>query len=272
MIEDGPGPDLTAPPVDAPAFCPFCGARSKPGASFCVACGRARVDVAPPVEPAPGTTRPGARDAWRDFRVALGLFTAFLIVQVISGVAFHLDRRVFTVIVLGTIGFAIATLAYALARRELVWPGLARIGMSLPGLLAIVAASPVIVWLVATYVRVLASSFGVHVPDELEGLKEHGFGVAILLVAVAPPLTEELAFRGVILGSLRRHLRPGEALVLSSFAFAIAHLSIPSLITHLPLGLYFGWLAVRSGSLWPGILAHACHNLGVILAERAGWF
>ena len=269
MIEDGPGPDLTASPIDAAAWCPFCGAPAKVGSSFCVACGRARIDVAPP-PPIPAHRT--ARDGWRDFRVALGLFSVFLIVQVITGFAFHLDKRVFPAIVLGTIGFAIVTLAYALARRELVWPGLRRIGMSALGLGAIVAASPVIVWLVATYVRVLARSFGVHVPDELDGLKDHGFGVAILLVALAPPLTEELAFRGVILGSLRRHLRPGEALVLSSFAFAIAHLSIPSLITHLPLGLYFGWLAVRSGSLWPGVLAHACHNLGVILAERAGWF
>lgn len=85
-----------------------------------------------------------------------------------------------------------------------------------------------------------------------------------------PALQEELAFRGLIYGGLRTTLTISEAFIITSFAFAMLHLSIPSLVTHLPLGLYLCWLRERSGSLWPGVLAHFCHNLGVCLLEWTG--
>jgi hypothetical protein len=49
--------------------------------------------------------------------------------------------------------------------------------------------------------------------------------------------------------------------------FAILHLSVPSLVTHFPLGMYFVWLRHKSNSLWPGVFAHACHNLGVCILD-----
>ncbi len=86
---------------------------------------------------------------------------------------------------------------------------------------------------------------------------------------MTPPVFEELAFRGTIFGLLRRHLSGWEALLLSSFAFAILHLSVPSLVTHVPMGLYFCWLRQRGGSLWPAMLAHALHNTWVLAHEAA---
>jgi membrane protease YdiL (CAAX protease family) len=83
---------------------------------------------------------------------------------------------------------------------------------------------------------------------------------------------EELAFRGIMFGALlRAQFSPRETVLLTAFAFALLHLSIPSLVTHVPLGLYFGWLRQRSGSLWPGMLAHACHNAGVLAINALGW-
>jgi membrane protease YdiL (CAAX protease family) len=91
------------------------------------------------------------------------------------------------------------------------------------------------------------------------------------LIALAPPVFEELAFRGLIYGALAKSLRRSEAYMISSFAFAMLHLSVPSLLTHLPLGLYFCWLRERSGSMYPSMFAHCCHNFGVVLVELDGW-
>ena len=82
---------------------------------------------------------------------------------------------------------------------------------------------------------------------------------------------EERAFRGLIYTGLRKTLGVSESFIISSFAFALLHLSIPSLITHLPLGLYFCYLRHRADSLWPAMLAHALHNAGVIAVSYLGW-
>ena len=249
--------------IDDP--CLACGAPGKPGAAFCVACGTPMSGLG--AQPA----RPGLREGWDDFRTALKLYGALLAVQVVGGIAFHLKAAMFPVLVFETAAFAFVVAVAAFARRDLAWPPLGRAGFGLLGFGAILLASPLVVGAVGLYVRALATTFGLTMPKELEGFEAHGLPWAIFLIAIAPPLVEELAFRGVIQGALRRHLGLPETLLLQGFAFAILHLSVPSLITHLPLGLYFGWLAARSGSLWPGVFAHFCHNLGVVIAERQGW-
>ena len=39
------------------------------------------------------------------------------------------------------------------------------------------------------------------------------------------------------------------------------------LLTHVPLGIYLGWLRHRSGSLYPSMVAHFLHNAFVVTAE-----
>jgi membrane protease YdiL (CAAX protease family) len=47
-------------------------------------------------------------------------------------------------------------------------------------------------------------------------------------------------------------------------------MSIPSLPHLLILGVVLGWLRVKTGSLYPGMLLHFSHNFLVILSERTG--
>jgi membrane protease YdiL (CAAX protease family) len=109
----------------------------------------------------------------------------------------------------------------------------------------------------------------VPVPSELAGFEHHALAWPVIVIALAPPLLEELAFRGLMFGALARKLRRAEVYAISWFAFAMLHLSIPALLTHMPLGLYLCWLRERSGSLWPSTFAHFFHNLGVILLALA---
>lgn len=95
----------------------------------------------------------------------------------------------------------------------------------------------------------------------------------VLLVGVLSPIAEELVFRGVLFGWLRRHVGFWGAGVFSALVFAGAH-GIPDII--LPtaiLGLLFAWIYERTGSLWPAMLAHVAHNLlvtGVMLPTMLG--
>ena len=81
-------------------------------------------------------------------------------------------------------------------------------------------------------------------------------------------MVEELAFRGFIQSSLMRVLGTYESVFVSALMFGILHLSIPSMPHLFLIGVVLGWLRVRTGSLYPGMLMHLTHNLLVVLAER----
>ncbi len=50
--------------------------------------------------------------------------------------------------------------------------------------------------------------------------------MAVLVLALMPAITEEIAFRGYILSGLERSYRPGTAIILSAFLFAFLHAMI----------------------------------------------
>ena len=83
--------------------------------------------------------------------------------------------------------------------------------------------------------------------------------VSLAVIALLPALAEELVVRGVLLPSLVRPLGPVLAVVASSILFALMHDPYRYLFT-LAVGLVLGALRLRTGSLWPPIVAHATLN------------
>jgi sodium transport system permease protein len=85
---------------------------------------------------------------------------------------------------------------------------------------------------------------------------------ALLILGLLPAVAKEIAFRGFILRGLQRRFAPWTAIVLSSFLFALYHMNVFVLVPFFLLGLVLGVLAVRSGSLLPGMLLHlGCNTL-----------
>jgi membrane protease YdiL (CAAX protease family) len=233
--------------------CPACGATFKPDAAFCAACGRRRALVD------------------RGLTFVIWFYLALLAVQVLGLILLQAGASPFRVMAFATLALALTILAVAASQWRLVAAPCRRAGFSPLGYALILIAAPAVLLLVDGYVDALAHAFGLQQPSELAGFEGHSLAWILLLVAIAPPLFEELAFRGLMFGALARKLRRSEVYIISSFAFAILHLSIPTLLTHMPLGLYFCWLRERSGSTWPSTFAHFCHNLGVIILALHGW-
>jgi membrane protease YdiL (CAAX protease family) len=63
----------------------------------------------------------------------------------------------------------------------------------------------------------------------------------------------------ILRGMLRRY-RPWKAIVLSALLFSLYHLAFRQLVPTFVLGVAFGWIAVRTGSLWLLVLGHALYN------------
>lgn len=81
-----------------------------------------------------------------------------------------------------------------------------------------------------------------------------------LVLVLGAACTEEFLFRGVFLkGFLRRYPR-GLAILLGAVLFGWAHGNSVQFIGAGAFGLFVGWAFARTGSLWPGLVAHALNN------------
>ena len=94
-----------------------------------------------------------------------------------------------------------------------------------------------------------------------ENLNQIELALIIAGVSVAAPLCEEYFFRGVLQRGLTEWLGLWRGVFLTSLIFSAIHLDPVGFMARLELGVLFGLLALRTGSLWPGIFAHAANNL-----------
>lgn len=93
-----------------------------------------------------------------------------------------------------------------------------------------------------------------------------GFVLLLVLGAGLTPIGEELFFRGVLYGGLRRY-GVVVAVVASALLFGLAHGINVVLPVAVVLGVLNALLYERSGSIWPPVVAHGVHNaLGFALA------
>ncbi|MGC1272498.1 MAG: ABC transporter permease subunit/CPBP intramembrane protease, partial [Planctomycetaceae bacterium] len=92
--------------------------------------------------------------------------------------------------------------------------------------------------------------------------------LTLLAFAAAPALCEEITFRGFILSGFLKGRRMWLAIALSSFAFGLMHMIPQQVFNATLLGLVLGLLAVRSGSLWPGVLFHFIFNSSNVVLGR----
>jgi sodium transport system permease protein len=92
----------------------------------------------------------------------------------------------------------------------------------------------------------------------------------MLAFALLPAACEELAFRGFILSGMQRRFRPRNAVLLSSFLYALYHLNVFLFLPTFCLGIVLGLLTVRSRSLVPAVLFHFLYNAFLVGSVHAG--
>jgi sodium transport system permease protein len=81
-----------------------------------------------------------------------------------------------------------------------------------------------------------------------------------LLISILPAICEEVAFRGVLLHSLRKRFHPYVLCVVTGLIFGVFHYSLFRIAPSAFLGIILSWIVVMTGSILPGILLHAGNN------------
>lgn len=83
--------------------------------------------------------------------------------------------------------------------------------------------------------------------------------MSYLEIAIIPALVEEFAFRGIIMGMLRKY-SDALALIVSAAVFGLMHGNLVQIPFAFCGGLVFGFIALKTNSLLPGILIHFFNN------------
>ncbi|MEL4106054.1 CPBP family intramembrane glutamic endopeptidase [Oscillospiraceae bacterium WX1] len=87
----------------------------------------------------------------------------------------------------------------------------------------------------------------------------------LLAVGIVAPIFEEILFRGLIFGELRKLMPIRLALVIQALAFGIYHLNVVQSTYAVVIGLALGFVYYRSNSIVSAILVHITVNSTSIL-------
>jgi membrane protease YdiL (CAAX protease family) len=97
-----------------------------------------------------------------------------------------------------------------------------------------------------------------------------GVILLVLIVGIGAPIVEEVFYRGLLLGSLRKRGVPtGASVVLTALVFGLSHFELLQLPALVLFGVVAGALAVRYDRLGPAIAAHVGFNMVTVIALLA---
>ncbi|MDN5571680.1 MAG: CPBP family intramembrane metalloprotease [Propionibacteriaceae bacterium] len=131
-------------------------------------------------------------------------------------------------------------------------------------------------WLLGLAVAVVSLALGwaatLPVPAEIlhgPGTAGRIVGVVSGFMVVLRAVGEEILFRGFLQGIVARRWGAFAGIVVQGVAFWLPHLMlltitgalVPLVIAQFAIGLLFGWLRHRTGSIAPGAAAHALANV-----------
>lgn len=173
----------------------------------------------------------------------------------------------------------------AFGRRNLVWLGIVRPSGFRP-LIAAAGGMLLLQPLMYTVVELQDLALPMLGPAGLELLQQQarlelfirkvagfrsfpGFlAVAGMLVAT-PALCEELFFRGYVQRVFMGGLRPGIAVFLSGFVFALFHMEPANIVPLTLLGGFIGYIYRKAGTLAVPAVAHAANNFAALMLLQA---
>ena len=82
----------------------------------------------------------------------------------------------------------------------------------------------------------------------------------VLFIAFAPGLCEELLFRGYCQRRWLDRWSPWSAIMVTSVLFALFHIMPHAVVFAFPIGVWLGYIAWKTDSVWPSIGCHAFVN------------
>jgi len=99
----------------------------------------------------------------------------------------------------------------------------------------------------------------------ISGPYDSVFYITLVSICLVAPLIEELLFRGILWSFVEKFIDKHYAFFATTILFAFAHSDPIHIVGVFPIGIYMGWLRLRSNSVFPSMLSHAVNNILVSL-------
>ncbi len=90
----------------------------------------------------------------------------------------------------------------------------------------------------------------------------------IVAVSIVPAVTEELVYRGCVMGRLRKY-GDGFALITSALLFGMMHGNLLQAPFAFVVGLATGWAVIYTNSIFPAMIIHGLNNFMSVIADIA---
>lgn len=121
--------------------------------------------------------------------------------------------------------------------------------------------------IVVKVITSLSAKVGVIVPSVDMTIKNNdplNIALFFIRICVLAPLIEEFLMRGCMMKILKPY---GNwfAIITTSFMFGLMHNNLGQTLGAIVVGIFFGALAVETGSIYPGMILHCINNLLVCL-------
>lgn len=204
----------------------------------------------------------------RDFMAAFGLVLVYILGS-------HFIDREGTVGELSwDLGFFLLVALAAIYFRRVLRPALEWRTFKLKTLLRYLGMQVLFTAVVIWSMNALDHALHLRDPGLMQPYRDgpYPLAAALLSVAVAPAISEELAFRGILFGQLRLLTGATNCVLVTGFLFALVHFRFLGIIWLVPAGLFFGWMRHREGVIWYGVICHFLHNATVVIGDAQGWW
>lgn len=244
------------------ASCSYCQAPLGESDRYCPRCGQETAiyqkwlrQVDPP--PAPTPAQRWALQGGPALRVVLALLAVLMVAT--PGFLLIEDEDAGLYFLLIDSLVALAILAVAIPQRRMLEPLLKTPGPAwvwLVGLVGAYALPTVSLW--------IYGQFGMDPGPQESAWFEISPAVLVISFCLFPGVFEELAFRGIFLGTVVHMMSASRAHLLTAAVFAGIHFNQMGLPYLFVVGLFLGWLRHTSKSLYPAMVAHAAHNAVVL--------
>ena len=131
----------------------------------------------------------------------------------------------------------------------------------------LLAPAAFVIYILLSFVLTsLASNLPFYNSDQLQSTGFSGLSqgfeylLAFTTLVIIAPISEEILFRGYLLGRLRKYVPVWAAVLVTSLLFAIVHFQFNVGVDVFALSILLCVLRITTGRLWPSILLHMIKN------------
>lgn len=225
--------------------------------------------------------KPEGFKPWMALVLPLWVFIGFMVAQVIVGVLLSLIEYLniplgsvneSTIQTIGSMVIYLLSLGIVIGLPWLVKHfKTSRQDIGLDGYMTwtdlLLAPAAFIVYILLSFLlTTLASNFSFYNVDQVQdtGFKGLTYGyeyfLAFFTLVIIAPVSEEILFRGYLLGKLRKYIPVWASILITSLLFGIVHFAWNVGVDVFALSIILCLLRIQTGRLWPSIILHMIKN------------